>query len=135
MSAQLSERQREFLAERRFGILATINADGTPQQSVIWYELDGDEIVMNTKRGRLKDRNLVRDPRCSLCVEDELTWVAISGTAILIADQAIAQLDIERIATRYDGPEVAAQQMRDQFSLEERVTIRLRIERVVGEHL
>jgi len=58
MTGRLSTAVRAFLQEPRFLILATSNRDGTPQQSVIWYELQGDEIMMNTARGRLKDRNL-----------------------------------------------------------------------------
>jgi len=114
-------------------VLATINPDCTPQQSAIWFDLDGDEILMNTKRGRLKDRNLVRDPRCSLCVEDEYRYLTLRGGVTLIADQSVAQPDIRRLATRYDGAERAEEQMRDQFSKEERVTIRMRIEQIYGE--
>jgi PPOX class probable F420-dependent enzyme len=127
---QLSERARAFLDEPRFGVLATVNADGTPQQSVVWYELQGDEIMANTKRGRLKDRNLRRDPRAALCVEDGNHYIALRGSVTLIDDQSIAQLDIERLAVRYDGEERARGQMRNQFSREERVTIRLRPERI-----
>jgi PPOX class probable F420-dependent enzyme len=121
------------LAEPRFAVLATINPDGTPQQSVIWYDLEDDYILMNTKRGRLKDRNLVRDPRCSICVEDEYRWVTIYGRATLIDDQRITQPDIRRLATRYHGPEEAERQMQQQFSHEERITIHLSIDRVASE--
>jgi PPOX class probable F420-dependent enzyme len=114
----------------RFGVLATINRDGTPQQSVVWYDLQGDDILMNTRRGRLKDRNLVRDPRCSLCVEEENEYVTVRGTVTLIDEQERAQADIHRLAVRYDGPESADRQMRDQFSREERFTIILHPEKI-----
>jgi PPOX class probable F420-dependent enzyme len=127
---QLSEEARTFLNEPRFGVLATINADGTPQQSTVWYELQGDEIMMNTKRGRLKDRNLRRDPRASLCVEDGDRYLTLRGSVTLIDDQAVAQPDIERLAVRYDGRAKAEEQVRDQFAREERVTIRLRLEHI-----
>ena len=127
---RLSKEARIFLGEPRFGVLATINADGTPQQSVVWYELQGDEIMMNTKRGRLKDRNLRRDPRAALCVEDGNHYIALRGAVTLLDDQSIAQPDIERLAVRYDGEEKARGQMRNQFSREERVTIRLRPDRI-----
>ena len=67
---QLSEDVRTFLEEARFAVLGTVNANGSPQQTVMWYELRGDIVMMNTLRGRKKDRNLLRDPRASLCVED-----------------------------------------------------------------
>lgn len=131
MAAQLSDSARRFLEEgTRFAILATINANGTPQQSVVWYELQGDEIMMNTKRGRVKDRNMVRDPRVSICVEEGYRYIVIRGRVTLIDDQKVAQADISRLSVRYHGPEKAEQQSRDQFSREERVTIRLRIEGV-----
>ncbi len=127
---QLSENARTFLNEPRFAVMATINADGTPQQSVVWYELQGDEIMLNTKAGRLKDRNLRRDPRAALCIEDENHYVALRGPVTLNDDQTVAQSDIERLAVRYDGAEKARAQVRSQFSREARVTIRLRPERI-----
>ena len=130
MSTHLSAAVRSFLEEPRFCTLATINHDGTPQQSVIWYQLQGDEIMMNTARGRLKDRNLVRDPRASICLEDGYRYLAIRGTVSLNADQTVAQEDIRHLSQRYHGPEKAEEQVRTQFSREERVTIRLSIDRV-----
>lgn len=126
----LSDEQRAFLAERRFAVMATINPDGMPQQTVVWYELQGDEIMLNTAAGRLKDKNLRRDPRISLCIEDEYNFVTITGHARLIEDQQIAQADIERLAVRYDGAESAKRQM-ERFSKQQRVTIRVPIEKVV----
>ena len=126
----LSGEQRAFLAERRFAVMATINPDGSPQQTVVWYELQGDEIMLNTAAGRLKDKNLRRDPRISLCVEDDYRFVTITGRARLIDDQAIAQADIERLAVRYDGAESAKRQM-ERFSKQRRVTIRMPIEKIV----
>lgn len=130
--AVLSEKGRKFLGEpgKRFVVLATINKDGTPQQSIVWYELQGDEIMMNTRRGRLKDRNMRRDPRVSVCIDDGYRYLAIRGTVTLIDDQEIAQADIKRLATLYHGPETADRQMGSQFAKEERVTLRMRIEKV-----
>lgn len=119
-----------FLKEARFGVLATIGADGTPHQSTVWYELQGDELMMNTKRGRLKDRNLRRDPRASLCIEDGYRYLALRGSITSIDDQTVAQPDIERLAVRYHGAAKAAEQVRDQFTHEERVTIRFRPEHI-----
>jgi PPOX class probable F420-dependent enzyme len=135
MPRELTPRARQFLEEHRFGVLATINADGTPQQSPVWYELQGDEIMMNTRRGRLKDRNLRRDPRCSVCVEDGYDWLTVAGTARLIDDREIAQADIHHLSLLNHGPEIAGRQMAEQFSQQERVTIRLPIEQVTGENL
>lgn len=128
--ATLSEKARAFLEEKRFAVLATLNQDGTAQQTTMWYLLEGDTILMNTKAGRLKERNLRQDPRISICVEDGYNYITISGRVELIDDPEIAQRDIHRLAARYHGEERAAQQMAEQFSREQRVTLRLPCERV-----
>ncbi|MCA1669927.1 MAG: PPOX class F420-dependent oxidoreductase [Thermomicrobia bacterium] len=131
MAAQLTEKARAFLNEQRFAVLATINKDGTPQQTVMWYELQGDEIMMNTARGRLKDRNLDRDPRISICVEDGQRFVTLRGTVTLDDTVETAQADIKRLATRYQGAEQAEQMSRNQFGKEHRITLRMKIEGVL----
>jgi PPOX class probable F420-dependent enzyme len=129
----LSDQARAFLQEKRFAVLATINPDGTPQLTTMWYELQGDEIMMNTKVGRSKERNLRRDQRISICIEDEYHYVTLSGSARLIDDQPTAQSDIKRLAERYHSPEKAAQMSREQFSKEQRMTFRMAIERVIED--
>jgi PPOX class probable F420-dependent enzyme len=131
MATTLSDKARAFLEEKRFAVLATINRDGTPQLTTMWYELQGDEIMMNTADGRVKANNLRRDPRIAICLEDGYSYLTISGRVRLEADQAIAQADIQRLAERYHNPEKAAQMMRDQFSKQQRITLRLAIERVI----
>ena len=133
MPTQLSPEARAYLSELRFGVLATINSDGTPQLTTMWYELQGDEIMMNTKASRLKDHNLRRDPRVALCVEDGYRYVTLTGAVRLTDDQATAQADIKRLATLYHGAERADQMVASQFAREQRVTIRMAIERV-SEH-
>ncbi len=131
--AELSDKARAFLQEKRFAVLGTINPDSTPQLSVMWYELDGDEILMNTKVGRVKERNLRRDPRISICIEDGYNYLTLTGTAQLIDDQTRAQADIKRLATRYHNPAKAERMMRDTFSKQQRVTICMTIERVIED--
>ncbi len=133
MGSILSEKARAFLRERRFTVLATINKDGMPQQTTMWYLLEDDTIVMNTKVGRLKERNIRHDPRISVCFEDGYSYLAISGRAELIDDEQVAQHDIYRLAVRYNGEEKAQQQMAEQFSQEQRVTIRLRCDHIVED--
>jgi PPOX class probable F420-dependent enzyme len=129
--AKLDERVRALLDEQRFAVVATINRDGTPQQTVLWYYRDGDDIVMNTARGRVKDSNLLRDPRLSFCIEDEYHYITLTGTVTLIDDQTVAQADIRKLAIRYHGEAQGNAQADTQFVKQERVTIRMRVERVV----
>ena len=126
---QLREDVRTFLEEERFAVLATVNANGSPQQTVMWYELRGDTIVMNTKRGRKKDRNLIRDPRASVCIEDGFRYVTLAGVIEFIEDLATAQADIAALARRYHDAETAEHMARDVFAPQERVTLLLHVDR------
>jgi PPOX class probable F420-dependent enzyme len=131
---KLTPAMRAFIEEKRFASLATINPDGSPQQTVMWYLPQGDTIMMNTRRGRRKDQNLLRDRRASICVEDGYRFVSIGGTVELIEDdQARSQADIKALATRYHGPERAEEQVRETFSKQERITILLSIDHVLSD--
>lgn len=129
---QLTDKVREFLNDgKRFAVLATISKDGLPQQTVMWFVLDGDEILMNTNDGRVKDNNLTRDPRASVCIEDGYRYVTLTGTVEMNDDQQVAQPDIARLASRYDDETAVEQRMQNVFSKQHRVMLRLRIENVV----
>ena len=124
----LSDELREWLtSDLRYPVFACLTTDGSPSQSVMWFELDADNhdtILMNTKVGRAKDRYLRRDPRVSLCFEDDLTWVALRGRVELDDDRERALADIQRLAVRYgDEP--------SEFDGQSRVTIRMRVEKVI----
>src|SRR5436305_64668 len=105
----LTDEQKNFLNEHRFAVLATINPDGTPQQTVVWYELRGDTILMNTRAGRAKERNLLRDPRVSFCVADAYRALTLSGSATLDYEPATAQATIRTLAILNHGPEKGEQ--------------------------
>ena len=129
----LSEKARAFLNAKHFAVLATINSDGTPQLTTMWYLLERDTIVMNTKAGRIKDRNMRRDPHIAICVEDGYNYVTISGIVEMIEDPEIAQRDIYRLAVRNHGENKARQQVAEQFSKERRITLRLKCEHVIED--
>ena len=131
MAKSFSAQAQAFLREKRFAVLATLNQDGTIQQTTMWYLLEDDgTIMMNTKVGRLKERNLRRDQRISICIEDGYSYVSINGSVELIDDQETAQHDIYRLSERYHGPDNARKQMEEQFSHEQRVTLRLTCEKI-----
>ncbi|MCS7050929.1 MAG: PPOX class F420-dependent oxidoreductase [Thermomicrobium sp.] len=130
--AKLTPELLDFLAQPRFAVLATIAPDGSPRLSVMWYDvLDDERLVMNTAEGRAKLDDLRRDPRVSLCVPDGYRYVTLVGQAELIEDPERAQADIARLAIRYVGAE-DAQAWIPQFRVQKRVTIVLRIERVLA---
>ena len=117
-----------LLAELRYPVLAVLTDQGAPNQSVMWFDLDPehpDTILMNTKEGRAKARWLRRDPRVSLCFEEELHWVALQGRVELDEDRDRAMGDIRSLAVRYgDDP--------DGFAGQQRLTIRMRVEKVIS---
>ena len=123
---------RSFLnAPERYATLATVNPDGTPQQTVMWFALlDDDMIMMNTKRGRRKDQNLLRDSRASICVENGYQYVTITGKITLIQDSARAQADIHALAVKYSGQEKGDEMAANSFGLQERITMLLSIDHV-----
>lgn len=128
VSSVLADDLREWLmATLRYPVLSVLAEDGSPSQSVMWFDLDPDEadtILMNTKRGRAKDRWLRRDPRVSLCFEDGLRWAALKGRVTLEDDGDRGMKVIQALAVRY-GEDPA------RYEGQERVTIRLRVEKVV----
>jgi len=128
----LSPQGRTFLAAERFGVLATVGSDGSPHQAVVWYRLEGDEIVVNSAVGRLWPADLVRDPRLILTVPDGYRFVELSGTVTVVEDQVTAQADIAEMARRYhaDEPGEAERLIRDRFTRQRRITFRLRPTRI-----
>ncbi len=134
----LSTRVREFVAATRFTSIATIDPDGAPRQAVVWYRLDGDEIVLNSAVGRRWPANLIRDGRISLAVlgDQGYAWIGLTGRATPITEQAVAQADIAEMARRYhaDDPDKAERLIANRFSKQERISFRVRIDGV-HEHL
>ena len=124
--SELTQATRDFLGERRFGVLATVGTTGAPRQTVMWYLLEGDEILFNTAAGRRKPEHLAREPRVSQLVEDGYRYVCVSGTVRVITDRETTQGDIHRLAARYQGDEAAERAMR-RFSKEERISYRFQI--------
>jgi PPOX class probable F420-dependent enzyme len=111
MQNMTAEEIRDFLtASPRTGKLATVREDGWPHVTPIWFHLDGDEIVFTTWHATIKAANLRRDPRVSLCVDDETppyAYVIVTGNARIIDDPQLLANWATRIAGRYMGAELA----------------------------
>lgn len=120
---------RAFLEEPRLCVMATLSRDGSPRLTVMWYDISDDLIILNTARGRLKERNLRRDPRMSICIEDGGRYVTLSGRAEIIEDRAIQEAEVIRMATRYRGPRLGARHWQ-QIEQQDRLGIHMRIERI-----
>ena len=98
---------RSFLIDRtRTAILATVRADGRPHVAPIWFDLEGDTLVFTTGESTVKGRNMRRDPRVSLCVDEEeppFHFVLVEGTAELTADNPDLLYWATRLGGRYMG--------------------------------
>jgi PPOX class probable F420-dependent enzyme len=127
---RLTRKQRAFLEEKRFAVLGTVNRDGSPHLTVMWYLLEGDEIVFNTAAGRKKPENLDRDPRASLIVPDGYRFVRVDGRVRRIDDRQTTQADIRRLALRYYESEARTAEAMVRFATQQRITYRMTVQRV-----
>jgi len=106
--AQLTENARKRLSDPNLGFLATIMKDGAPQVSPIWVDVEGDYILFNTAKGRVKERNLRRDPRVALSIadkDDPYVKVDIRGRVVEWVDGDEANAHIDKLAQKYMGEE------------------------------
>jgi PPOX class probable F420-dependent enzyme len=132
--SELTAAQRAFLEEKRYAVVGTKNPDGSPHLAVMWYVLDGNDIVVNSAQGRIKDRNLAADQRMSVMIADGYRFVRLDGPVTIDHDQTRAHEDIRRLAARYYEDEKKVDTaMRDSFSRQHRITYRLPIRRVYAD--
>lgn len=129
-SATISESVRAFLEQPHFCVMATINRDGSPQLTVMWYDLVDDTVILNMTRGLLKEKNLRRDSRMAICVEDGPRFVTLSGRAEIVEDRAIQEAEVNRMAIRYRGVRLAATHWQT-IAASDRLGIHMRVESVV----
>ncbi|GAB3719126.1 PPOX class F420-dependent oxidoreductase [Amycolatopsis oliviviridis] len=128
MAVTLPEPVRELVDGKNFATVATLDADGGPQTSVIWVGLDDGDLVFSATEDRLKVRNLRRDPRASVSItdaENPYRHTQLRGTVTITPDpektlpKTLSHKYLGKDAPP-EGPEV------------ERVIVRLRVERVAG---
>src|SRR6185437_1934445 len=104
MGIQLSESAIALIDGRNYAVLATVNADGSPQTSVLWIGRDGGDLLFSTVEGRVKHRNMVRDPRVSVTVIDAAdpeNYVELRGLVTMTPD-IDRRVDTEQ-SWKYDG--------------------------------
>jgi PPOX class probable F420-dependent enzyme len=98
---------RSFLLDHvRTASLATVRPDGRPHVAPVWFDLDGDTFVLSTGENTVKGRNMRRDPRVSLCIDDEeppFHFAIIEGTAKLSTEDPDLLHWATRIGGRYMG--------------------------------
>jgi PPOX class probable F420-dependent enzyme len=101
----LSDKARQLIARPVLASLTTLNKDGSPQITPLWVDRDGDDLLFNTAEGRVKARNIHRDPRVAVSVvdpEDPYNVVALRGTVVDITTDG-ADGHIDSLAHKYLG--------------------------------
>ena len=129
--ASLAENVRAYLERVNLAVLATSNADGTPQQTALWYLLRDDTIILNTATTSKKVRNLRRRPWGSVLVVESnpSRHVCVAGPVELDDSPSVVEADLTALASRYlgaeAGPGVAAN-----IAKVPHITIRVKVEKV-----
>ena len=98
MGISLSEEALRLVDGRNYAVLATVNPDGSPQTSVVWIGRDGADLLFSTVAGRVKHRNMLRDPRVSVTVIDSAT----EGFSVMVTSAFCATLTL--IPVRVTAP-------------------------------
>jgi PPOX class probable F420-dependent enzyme len=103
--ATIPENYLDLIQKKAFAQLATLMPDGSPQVSPVWFEFDGKHIVINSAKGRVKDRNMRRDPRVGLDIVDPdnpYRHLSIRGRVVDITENG-ADEHIDKLAKKYLG--------------------------------
>ena len=109
--AGIPDSVRTLVAEGHLAHLVTVNADGSPQVSVVWMGTDGDDLVSAHLHEHVKVRNLRRDPRAVISMESEvvqdngLQRHLIAHCTARVTEGGAAEL-LQELAHVYLGPEV-----------------------------
>jgi PPOX class probable F420-dependent enzyme len=126
--ATLNEDAKNLLRRPIYGWATTLYPDGSPHNTVVWVDVDGDDVVFNTAIGRAKERHLRRDPRVSVSVldpDDGFHLVSVTGTAEL--DEASGDAVIDALAKKYLGVDSYPYRT----PTEKRITVRVSPDKVV----
>lgn len=128
MGVAIEGRSRELLKEPNFCFVATLRRDGTPHVALVWVDVDGDQVVLNSAKGRAWPTNLARDPRVTLAVanrENQYEYVSIRGR---VAEETTdgADAHIDEMAKKYLGQDTYPFRQEG----EERIIVRIEPERV-----
>lgn len=135
MQKMTDEEWRTFLSHgTRTGKLSTVRADGSPHVTPVWFLLDGDDVVFNTDKSGVKGRNLARDGRFALCVDDDrppYAFVLLQGRATVSEEPDEVRHWAGRLGARYMG-EHRAEEYAARNGGPGELLVRARIEKVIA---
>ncbi len=128
MPATIPEGFRDLLTKKAFAHLATVMPDGSPQVTPVWWDYDGTFFRVNSAKGRIKDKNMRRQPSVALAIQDPdnpYRYLAVRGRVEEITEQG-ADGHIDALTKKYMGQDHYPYRQ----SGEVRVTYKIRPERV-----
>ena len=105
MSQAIPDKYRDLFTKRAFASLGTLMPDGAPQVTPVWCDIEGDHLVVNSAKGRQKDKNIRRDPRVALAIidpENPYRYLEIRGRVVEITEHG-ADAHIDKMAKKYLG--------------------------------
>ena len=136
MKKMTQEEAYQFLATgTRTGKLATVRADGRPHVAPIWFVLDGEDLIFNTWHSSVKGRNLVRDGRIALTVDEEIApyaFVLVEGVAEIIDDLVESKKWATRIGARYMGAD-QAEAFGERNGVPGELLVRVKVNKIVAQ--
>ncbi|HVP42266.1 MAG TPA: PPOX class F420-dependent oxidoreductase [Terriglobales bacterium] len=103
--AKIPEKFLDLFNKKAFGSLGTLMPDGSPQVTPVWVDCEGDTVLVNTAKGRQKDKNIQRDPRVAVTLIDPdnpYRYVEIRGRVVEATDKG-AKDHIDKMAKKYLG--------------------------------
>jgi len=101
----IPEKFLDLFEKKVFASLATINADGTPQVTPVWCDYDGQHVLVNSAKGRRKDRNMHERPHVAIALLDPdnpYRYLEVRGTVEIITEEGAAA-HIDKMAKKYMG--------------------------------
>jgi PPOX class probable F420-dependent enzyme len=105
VAAPIPESHRDLFDKQAFAHLATLMPNGTPQVTPVWVMMDGDLIVVNSAKGRQKDRNIRARRRVALSIHDPenpYRYIAVRGPVVEITEEGARDV-INRLSEKYTG--------------------------------
>jgi PPOX class probable F420-dependent enzyme len=129
MAITLPQSVKKLLQDKAYGHVVTFNLQGTPQLTMVWMDVDGDEVLFNTAEGRKKLRNLRRDPRITVSVQDRhdpQAYAVFDGKARITETGADDHID--KLAKRF----LNADKYPFRQPGEKRLIVRISVDRISG---
>ncbi len=108
MGQVIPENYSDLLEKQAFGNLGTLMQDGSPQVTPVWVDYDGKYVRFNSAKGRVKDKNIRRDPRVAVTLQDPTNpyrYLEVRGRVVEITENG-ADDHINKLSQKYLGKPV-----------------------------